>query len=262
VALCVGGEELIVDPGTGSYYGDREMRTAFRGTGFHATVVVDERDQSEAAGAFLWRTHARTTLLGLDLEGRIVVAEHDGYCRLGDPVRHRRAVIALPNGLVVVHDCLVATGSHGYAQRWPFHPALDVDQVSPNLLHVTRGGEPRLLVGFAASDPARLQLERGRRNPPAGWFSHGLESWMPAWHASWDLSSVGTVEMAALLWLVDGRAWPEPDVSLERRRDGSEIAFTTASGRSRIFVARHGPPFVTLPAGFGGDARACADVER
>jgi hypothetical protein len=181
---------------------------------------------------------------------------------LADPVGHRRAVIVLPDGLIVVHDRLAAKGSHRYAQRWPFHPALEADQPNPNLLHLTRGGEPRLSIRFAASHPGRLRLERGRRNPPAGWFSRRLESWLPAWHASWESSGVGTLEIAALLWSVRGRDSPEPDLSLEQRDDGSEIAITTTAGRSCIFVARDGPPFVTLPAMFDRDARANDEVHR
>ena len=89
-------QPLVSDPGVGSYFAQPEVREAFRGTGFHATVTVDGVSSSEPGGPFLWTRHARSTLLHFDPEGA-AIAEHDGYTRLADPVVHRRAVVLIGN---------------------------------------------------------------------------------------------------------------------------------------------------------------------
>ena len=43
VTLSAEGRELIVDPGTASYYGNPAWRTVHRGTRVHPTVCVDGR---------------------------------------------------------------------------------------------------------------------------------------------------------------------------------------------------------------------------
>ena len=61
VTLSVDGRELIVDPGTASYYGNPAWRTVHRGTRAHPTVCVDGVDQSVMGGPFYWSRHAATT---------------------------------------------------------------------------------------------------------------------------------------------------------------------------------------------------------
>ena len=234
LTLVDSGEDLIVDPGVGSYYGKPALRRAFRGTGFHPTVVVDGFDQSQAGGPFLWWRHARSRLLHLDLERGTVLAEHDGYRRLADPVRHRRAVVALPDGRVIVCDQLEAADEHEFAQHWPLHPALDVTEASVHMLHVTRADEPRLLLAVAASIPARLELLRGRERPPAGWWSPGLEAIVPAWHCSWGARARGPVFLTALLSPVRAEPWPEPELSLESAGPRAVIELIGAEGVERF----------------------------
>ena len=86
VTLSHDSQELIVDPGTGSNYGNPLWRTAFWGTRAHATVCVDGLDQSEIGGRFYWSRHAVSTVRSVDLDRGIVDAQHDGYRRLDDPV--------------------------------------------------------------------------------------------------------------------------------------------------------------------------------
>ena len=57
------GEDLLVDPGTGSYHGDPEWREALRGTRAHNTIEVDGLDQSEPRGLFLWGRKAEAHLV-------------------------------------------------------------------------------------------------------------------------------------------------------------------------------------------------------
>jgi uncharacterized heparinase superfamily protein len=210
VDVSLGGDELIVDPGVGSYFARPTLRDAFRGTGFHATVSVDGLDSSVSGGPFLWSRHARTRLLAVDLERGFVAAEHDGYERLGDAVTHRRVVVALLNGSFLVVDRLAATGMHRYSQRWPLHPALEVETCSAQGVVARRPSSGVLF--SVAGESVSVRATRGETEPTMGWWSERLESVAPSWLVSVDIETSGPMELATLLVPFEGDV---PEVRLE-----------------------------------------------
>lgn len=54
ITLRVHGQELLTDPGTFTYTGDRALRDWFRGTGAHSTVKLGGRDQADPVHPFRW----------------------------------------------------------------------------------------------------------------------------------------------------------------------------------------------------------------
>ena len=169
VTLSAQGRELIVDPGTASFYGKPEWRAVHRGTRAHPTVCVDGVDQSAIGGTFYWRQHAVTTVRSVDLDGGVVDAEHDGYTRLEDPVVHRRWLIAPPGDTTVaVVDLLDGRSVHDVAVSWPLHPELEVTPDSNGHM-VIRDGRP----GPAAVLRRNL-ARRGRAGASGRQFSAGL----------------------------------------------------------------------------------------
>jgi hypothetical protein len=197
VDVSLGRDELIVDPGVGSYFARPKVRDAFRGTGFHSTVSVDGLDSSVSGGPFLWSRHARTRLLAIDLDRGFVAAEHDGFERLRDAVTHRRAVVALPDGAVLVVDRLTATERHHYSQRWPLHPALEVEMCSTEGVVARRPGSGVLF--SVAGESFSVSATRGQTEPSLGWWSERLESAAPSWLVSVDVETRGPLDLATLL---------------------------------------------------------------
>ena len=227
--------ELVTDPGTGSYHGDRARRAAFRGTAFHATVTVDGLDQAEQAGPFLWRRHFRAALRACDLGAGVAVGEHDGYTRLPDPVAHTRALLALEDGSLLVFDRLDALGSHRFVQAWPLHPALEVVERGA-VVEARQDGKPRLLVCLAASAPGRLRLLRGEHDPLAGWWSRRLEEAEPAWTVQHDVECTGGVRFAALLLVAHGRTLPDPELRLREEGRTVQIDFVHDGTPRRVEI--------------------------
>ncbi|MGH8217863.1 MAG: heparinase II/III family protein, partial [Steroidobacteraceae bacterium] len=175
-------QPLLIDPGTFSYHGDLQWRRHFRGTRAHNTVCIDGLDQSRPAGSFLWLDHARTAVeayepaSGPDLRERIV-AIHDGYGRLADPVRHRRKLeYDRERFLLVVTDELVCRGAHRVELNWHFAPECRVELCAGALV-AQRGGVRLTLKG----DPRLAwRLESGCEAPPCGWFSPNYDEKVPA----------------------------------------------------------------------------------
>ena len=101
------GAYFLIDSGTYAYHSYPQWRSYFRGTSAHNTVRVDGQDQSVAAGTFQWTQKAHARLLSFRSGHCIdnILAEHDGYRRLADPVTHRRS-IALDKAAPATQVCM------------------------------------------------------------------------------------------------------------------------------------------------------------
>jgi len=217
LTISEGSEELICDPGTGSYFGDADLRRCFRGTASHATVLVDGVDQSEQLGPFLWGSRAHAEFIHVDLDQGVAVARHDGYMRLLDPVAHERAIVLVAPAVLVVYDRLRARETHRYSQRWPLAAGLDVAFDGPD---VARCGEC-LVLATASSAPARLRHSRGDRKALEGLWSPRFESVRDASLLALEAQAAGTVHLAALA-VTDGSA----HVELQLDADGERAEVT------------------------------------
>jgi hypothetical protein len=223
VLLSHGGVELVSDPGTGSYFGDPELRARLRGTAAHATVAVDGADQAEQGGAFLWLAHPETLLRVADPAGGAAVGEHRGYRRLADPVTHRRAVAAVGDGAFVVYDRLDAAAAHGVSLAWPLGPGLRAVE-APGGVDATAPDGTGLAIRVSAGVPVTRRLE------PAPW-SRRLEHVEETSRLVVEAAATGPVELVTLLAV--GAPPAAGDVGLERADDGATLVSAVVGGRER-----------------------------
>jgi hypothetical protein len=176
--LSVCGQPILVDPGTFSY---RAMpwRHYFRSTAAHNTVVVDDRDQSEFGGSFLWLQHASAAVETFYASGdtQTLSARHDGYQRFSDPVRHRRTW-RYTSGVahLSVTDELLCAAAHSIAIHWHFAPECIVELKQRTVVARRDNVQVKLLC------PAGLEptLVTAREEPPLGWYSSRFDVKLPA----------------------------------------------------------------------------------
>jgi hypothetical protein len=107
------GLNIAQDAGTYLYNALPPWDNALAGTEVHNTLTIAGLDQMTRAGRFLWLDWAQARVIASERApdgpaGRLV-AEHDGYRRLG--ITHRRSVSAHESGRWTVEDSVLPSGS-------------------------------------------------------------------------------------------------------------------------------------------------------
>jgi hypothetical protein len=167
------GQDLVVDPGTGCYTPDLQMRDRFRSTAFHNTVRVDGQEINpiptspfELPGADRPRVVRFESRAGFDL----VDALHHGYARLKDPVVHRRIVLLNKRTRrFLIEDRLEGRASHRI--EWFFHLAPRSRPVDAGPMPAARfrAGEVEFTIEpIVLPEGTRAFLEEGLYSPGYG----------------------------------------------------------------------------------------------
>jgi heparinase II/III-like protein len=134
LTMHVGGQPVLVDPGTYTYHEQPVWREYFRGTTAHNTVTVDGQHQSVMTGPTMWgrRAHARQTGWTTQPAFDFVEAEHDGYQRLPGRPLHSRAVFHRRGAATFVVDRLLGDHSHQAELTWHLPPKTAVRAAGDN----------------------------------------------------------------------------------------------------------------------------------
>ena len=210
VEVRYAGTDILADPGTYCYHGEREWRSYFRSTIAHNTVEVDSRSQSSEGGPFMWVRHAHTREVEVIDDGDIATwtAEHDGYSSLDPPALHRRSVLLdrASRSIDIVDQ--IDGGSHDL--RLAFHLGPEV--------RVELNGSTAALDWPTASTPGAARMElppdlewslhRGETDPIVGWYSGGLGQRIPAFALIGCGRSASGVPLITRLEFVDIQASP------------------------------------------------------
>lgn len=177
------GENVALDPGTYSYNAAPPWDNRLAHTGFHNTVTVDNQDQMERAGRFLWLPWLRGDSFGQAVSCRGDVdcwnGEHDGYRRLPDGMTHRRGVVRIGADHWLIIDSLQGRRPHLFRLHWLLIDApLVLDRSQKSLELRTSVGRYRLAA--TSSTEASFNVIRAASDSPAGWCSPYYHSLEPA----------------------------------------------------------------------------------
>jgi hypothetical protein len=182
VALRLDRKDVLVDAGTYDYFTYPEWRQYFRKTCSHNTLMIDDQDQSELQGAFLWGRRAQSRLEEWRVNGdeTLICGSHDGYTRLADPVLHRRTVrLKGAEGEIEILDELDCRHSHRLAILFQFSEYCSLEPVAQAVYRVVVEGLDRTLT-FSFAETLEPSLYCGSESPKAGWVSRGYHRKTPA----------------------------------------------------------------------------------
>ena len=222
IRFSIDGRRLLVDPGTYCYVSGGEDRNRFRGTGAHNTLRIDSLDQAVPEGPFEWSSiptvHADTWLNGETFD--FFVGSHDGYCRLPDPVLHRRFVFHVKGGLWFVRDVAEGKGNHLLETFWHFAPDFEVREERGILLAASSPDD--------TTEHARLALLFDRNS---AWTTEVTEGFVsPAY---------GSKHVAPVLRVSANVTLPEDcGVLLLPTTEASDVGIFSAIGESSLHEVR------------------------
>ena len=191
------GTDVLADPGTYCYHGERRWRSYFRSTLAHNTIEVGHQDQSRSGGPFLWTRHARSVVNELDTnrDGEVAYwsAEHDGYSTLTPPVIHSRSVrLASKDRRVEIVDCLATKGKHAFRLAFHFGPAIEARMNQGTIELTWSSGASTRAASLSLPQGPSWSLTRGGADPVLGWYSARFGQKQPSWSVIGEGACSGT----------------------------------------------------------------------
>jgi hypothetical protein len=124
----------LIDAGTYAYHEDPAWRDHFRSTPAHNTLTLDNKNQSEIQGAFLWGRKARSRFVAHDLREGWVEGETEAY--LPDTITRR---VQLAGDALTVRDRVGRDATGSVQWYWHFHPDWQVALVGEGVWRITDG---------------------------------------------------------------------------------------------------------------------------
>lgn len=233
------GQNLAIDAGTYSYNAPDPWNDSLAHTAYHNTVTVDDLDQMNRVGKFLWLPWLCSRIFQYNQSYRehrtYWEGEHDGYERLKAPVTHRRGVLRLGDDYWLVLDALLSEERHSYRLHWLFADLpYEWDGAAGDLrLHTAAG--PYYIRMATASGIGAYSLVRADQDSARGW-------WAPYYYDRQPALSVDLVAEAPALcfWTLLG---PAPvrvtaeGVTLHLETEQWQGSVTMRADRRRSLVA-------------------------
>ena len=202
--MRINGQDLLVDSGTYDYFTYPAWRNYFRTTKAHNTVEIDGLDQSVMTGPFMWEQHAKARVESWEPaeEGGRLVASHDGYCRLDDPVTHtRELVLDHARKQLVIRDTLACRNQHTAVLH--FHLSEYCLKVTEkgNVIDVVMANDTEVTFRFA--EGLAISTVTGSKDqadlPGPGWLSRGYHQKEPNTCITASATFSGTTEFETVL---------------------------------------------------------------
>jgi heparinase II/III-like protein len=166
ISLGIDGAEWLADPGTCCYVSNDDLRNHFRSTAAHNTLCVDGRSQATPAGPFSWKALANVqrTLWVAEQSFDLFEGIQSGYCRIPQPVTHRRLVFCRKSQFWLVYDVVEGRGTHELEVFWHFAPDVIVEANWPGGLALRNSKGQRLALLYEKG--AGINFQTG-----TGWYS-------------------------------------------------------------------------------------------
>ncbi|NQX87078.1 MAG: alginate lyase family protein [Halioglobus sp.] len=175
--LAIDKEWWLVDPGTYAYHAEEQWRNYFRGTAAHNTVLINNENQSQIGGAFLWLDRAE-----VDFEGLVETADPceqscsgsvRKYFRSPDVAVTRTVRINPKASTIFLADQITCSCPTDVSLCFHFAPHINVEVYDENRCKASiAGGSKAMHLTFSST--CSLATYCGSENPIWGWYSGSL----------------------------------------------------------------------------------------
>ena len=176
--LFTQGKSFLVDPGSYAYTANATLRMLFRSTSMHNTVTIDGESQNVLRKDVLWNfeRNAIPELLEWVSTETLdkVVARHNGYLRLKQPVIHQRMIIFDKEKLCwQIKDNLIGEGCHKIEWYFHFDTGIDFSINNTEVQTICEDGQ-NISLTFIGNASLQLRKEKSFVSKAYGTKEEGL----------------------------------------------------------------------------------------
>lgn len=179
--LSIGGSPVLVDSGTYSYLSHPTWREYFRGTSAHNTVVINDSNQSEIGGPYIWNNKANSYCEKW-FQSSIydyVAGSHNGYLKHHQAM-HCRRILFLKPSYWLIEDCFVT--QKDFEAEVFFHfsqgkSSLNTTETTHSIDFTEKAGKSGLIITLPNYKLAETGILHGEESMMQGWIStkYGLK---------------------------------------------------------------------------------------
>ncbi|MBU1853066.1 MAG: heparinase II/III family protein [Candidatus Omnitrophica bacterium] len=167
ITLSLDGVEFLIDPGTYLYHTGSAWRDYFRGTSSHNTITVNNKNQSEIKGPFMWGKRPVPTIEEWESSNnrdRISVSYNN--CT----VRHKRTIyFDKKKNVWLIEDFLKTKEKSTIRQYFHLSPFSTVKLFGTNILEIQNQG---IFLYMILDKTFSVDIKEGEESPIAGWSSN------------------------------------------------------------------------------------------
>ena len=167
ILINVENKPVIVDPGTMHYNAQPEVRTYFRETSAHNTLMIGRASQSEVLDTFRWVSGYRVQWIDAIETSEFRVLS--GTLVTNFYIHQRTVLHRFEMGLII-SDVISVQGDSMVQGHLHFHPNININRIGRNKFLIS--DEKDLLEVFLPqSSHISSELIEGFREPMLGWYS-------------------------------------------------------------------------------------------
>jgi hypothetical protein len=100
--------------------------------------------------------------------GLFLKADHDGYIRIKEPVRHSRVIFNFDVTNFYVKDTFLGKGIHTFELNYHLHPDSEITSEDNGWWEINNQGA---VIYIKMSDEKKFNVVKGQRSPLLGWYS-------------------------------------------------------------------------------------------
>jgi len=160
---------FFVDPGTFSFYADKDLRNKLRSVFSHNTFSIDNIQLADFNGLFNIKedlTKPKIIEWHSDNEEDVLVAQHFAYVRLADPVISKRGFFfQKEKKKIKIKDEFIGGNKHKIVSHLHLHHEVDVEKIEKNKYVLTNSGVKVQVMLHSSSDNFESYLQDSVYSP-------------------------------------------------------------------------------------------------
>jgi hypothetical protein len=195
VSLSLRNEPLIVDTGTMHYNAEAIVRSFFRNTQSHNTLLVNGKSQAETLDTFKWKSNYHIYWIETLDQGEYRV--FSGILQT-DSYVHKRTIIHFRDSGFIIKDRVESDRMKSVESFFHFSPDAQILERSKNKFNAVIDHEVIEIV-FLGTQPFCAQVIKGSKDPLMGWYSENYGEMLPINSIKYCGRGIGDLEFQTVI---------------------------------------------------------------